>query len=328
MKIASLLVAFGLGHAAWATTEENLQHTFRASAEGCLVVEVDFGAVEITSHASDEVSVEVWRKVRARSAAREKEFLAERPVRFADENGVLTVRAGKSGGGWRWDGTSAEGRYRIRVPAKFNLQLETAGGHIHVTGVGGEVKAVTSGGGLRFARLKGPVIGRTSGGSVEVQDVEGTQRYTTSGGRIEVAGGQGTLEASTAGGAVKVRDFAGPAELKTSGGGMTLAGIAGALKATTSGGSISAEIPDPVPGSVELSTSGGGITVKVPETAAFQVDARTSAGGCRSDLPVASTGKAKSDRLEGTVNGGGPLVRLRTSAGSIRLEKGMRQAMR
>lgn len=328
MKIASFLVAFALGQTVWAATEESLQHTFRTVPGGRLVVDVDFGSVEVTSHAADEVVVDVWRKVRARSESREKEFLAERPVQFVEENGGLTVRSRKSGSGWKWDGTSTEGRYRIRVPARFNLKLETAGGHIHVAELGGEVQASTSGGGLRFARVKGPVIARTSGGSVEVQDGEGTQRYTTSGGRIEVAGGQGTLEASTSGGSVKVRDFAGPAELETSGGSITVSRVGGAVRAGTSGGSITAEVAAPVPGSLDLSTSGGGITVRVPETAAFQVDARTSAGGCRSALPVASTGKVKPDRLEGTVNGGGPLMRLRTSAGSIRLEKGAQQASR
>jgi DUF4097 and DUF4098 domain-containing protein YvlB len=93
------------------------------------------------------------------------------------------------------------------------------------------------------------------------------------------------------------------------------------VKGDTSGGSIHAVLLAPLPGDVSLSTSGGGVTVKVPAEAAFNLDAESSGGGVYCDLPVTTQGKLKSDRLKGPVNGGGPILRLKTSGGGIQVQK-------
>ena len=118
-----------------------------------------------------------------------------------------------------------------------------------------------------------------------------------------------------------IKNFHGPAHVGTSGGGITVENIAGELEGSTSGGSIRALLPSPLPDSVKLSTSGGGVTVRVAGDAAFDLDAKTSAGGVSSELPVSVVGKAEHGHLKGTVNGGGKSVVLRTSAGSINIQK-------
>ena len=56
---------------------------------------------------------------------------------------------------------------------------------------------------------------------------------------------------------------------------------------------------------------------------AIDVDAETSGGQVSTDFAVASViqGKVPKNRLKGSINGGGPLLKLHTSAGSIRLQK-------
>jgi DUF4097 and DUF4098 domain-containing protein YvlB len=108
----------------------------------------------------------------------------------------------------------------------------------------------------------------------------------------------------------------------TSGGGITCDNVAGDVDAHTSGGSVHATLTRQPAGECRLSTSGGGITATLPENATFQLDAETSGGGVRCDFPVTVTGERKSDRLVAPVNGGGPLVHLRSSGGGIRVNKG------
>ena len=115
--------------------------------------------------------------------------------------------------------------------------------------------------------------------------------------------------------------FNGPASLETSGGSMTLSRIDGKLEASTSGGSIELAMIAPVPGEVSLSTSGGNLNLEAPENAAFNIDAHTSGGHVSCDLPVSVKGKLESERLNGTINGGGPDVVLRTGGGNIRVQK-------
>jgi len=322
MKRALLLLPLA-AVAALGATEEQLSKRFAAQAEGRLIVDVSFGSIEVTTHAADEVVVDVWRKVTRRAKADEEEFLRDHPVTFSQDGNTVTVRCRREGTrAWLWSGPSRlEAGFTIKVPTQFNAQLTTAGGSIAVSDLAGEVKADTSGGGLRFANLRGPLDGETSGGSIRVSDCEGALHIDTSGGGIDVSGGSGSLRGHTSGGSVRVKAFRGDTRVETSGGGVTIEHVIGRVEGSTSGGSVSAELPSPLPGDVRLSTSGGGVTVTVPADAAFDLDASTSAGRVTSDLPVTVVGKVARDSLRGTVNGGGKSVVLRTSAGSIRLRK-------
>lgn len=324
MKLASILLLSG-SLAAFAATEEKLNKQFAVQSGGTLIVDVDFGTIEVGTNATSEVTVDVWRKITRKSTADEEEFLQKHPVQFSQDGATVTIRSrniDRSARGWSWNGKNrAEAKYTILVPAKFSAQLKTSGGGIAVSDLEGSVKANTSGGGLKFTRLHGPLDGDTSGGGIRVADCEGQQKVHTSGGGIEVTGGSGSLEGETSGGSVTVKNFKGPASVETSGGGITLENIAGNVNGSTSGGSISAAIVAPLPGEVNLSTSGGGVTVKASSDAAFDLDASTSGGSVSTDLPVTVVGKVARNNIKGPVNGGGKPVVLRTSGGSIHVKK-------
>lgn len=85
------------------------------------------------------------------------------------------------------------------------------------------------------------------------------------------------------------------AKLRSSGGGIGVAGLEGSVEAESSGGAV--HLAD-VTGEVKLSSSGGGITA---------------------DLPVTVRGRVEPGELRGTLNGGGALLKLRSSGGGIRL---------
>ena len=323
MKKLAFLLWLLTSMAARAATEEQLHQQFTVQPGGRLVVDVDFGSVNVSTHAASEVVVDAWRSVTRSSKSAEEAFLEAHPVNFSQDGNTVAIRSRGSDQqrGW-WSGRSrTEAKYTITVPAEFDAQLKTAGGGIAVSNLAGAVKAATSGGGLRFADLRGPLDGFTSGGGVHVTDCAGKLKIRTSGGGIDVRGGSGSLDGVTSGGSVTVKDFQGAARVGTSGGGLTIEKVGGEVSGSTSGGSISAALPSPLPGNVKLSTSGGGITVRIPEDAAFDLDAETSAGGVTSELPVAVVGKVERNRLKGPVNGGGKSVVLRTSAGGIRLKK-------
>ena len=324
MKLTLLLLTL-TSCAALAATEESTNKTFQVQPGGKLVVDVDFGSIDVTTNSTAAVAVSVWRKVTRGSAEDEQKYLSENPVVFVQDGNTVTVRAhSKTKEKFHWFNGSQnrnEAKYIIQVPAQFNAQLNTSGGGIAASDVTGEVKADTSGGELRFARLHGPLNGDTSGGGIRVTDCEGQIKIDTSGGGIEVTGGSGTLNGDTSGGSITVKTFKGPASVDTSGGGITIENVAGKIKGDTSGGSIHAVLLSPIPGDVSLSTSGGGITVKVSANAAFNLDAEASGGGVHCDLPVTVQGKREHGELKGTVNGGGPVVHLETSGGGVHVQK-------
>ena len=299
----SLLLITAL--AASAATEERLNKRFAVQPGGAVVVEVEFGSVNVSTNATSEVVVDVWRKVGRRSTANEEAFLRDHPVTFTQDGNTVTIQShGDSRSPRSWFGrNSNEARYTISVPARFSARLRTGGGAVDVAGLTGEVK------------------GDTGGGSVKLGACDGALSLRTGGGSIEANASSGTLDATTGGGSVTVREFQGPARVHTGGGGLTLEKVQGALEGSTGGGSISAVLTSELSGPVKLSTGGGGITVNVPATVAFNLDARTGGGGVSTEFPVAVVGKIQPSHLEGPVNGGGKKVELRTGGGGIHLKK-------
>jgi DUF4097 and DUF4098 domain-containing protein YvlB len=323
-KAALVLWLIGAS-AALATTEEQINKTFAVQPGGTLVVEVDFGTIKISTNATSEAVVDVWRKVKLRKKADEEAFLKDSPVQFAQEGTTVTVRShGGNRSNWSsfWGGTvSTEARYTITVPAQFKAQLKTGGGDIAVVDLTGDVKGHTGGGGLSMARLHGALAGDTGGGDIRANDCDGAIKLNTGGGGIHVSGGSGSLNLSTGGGGVSAKMFDGPARLDTGGGDITVEHVTGEINGNSGGGAIHAVLPSEVAREVRLSTGGGGITVSIPATAAFNLDARTSGGHVTTELPVTVVGKLQEGRLEGPVQGGGKAVVLRSGGGGIHIKK-------
>jgi DUF4097 and DUF4098 domain-containing protein YvlB len=288
-----------------------------------VVVDVDFGVIDVSTNATSEVVVEVWRKISRKKKADEEAFLREHPVQFVQEGGTVTIRCrGETKRSWSWRGKQQnEAKYTLSVPAKFHAQLKTGGGGIDVVDLTGEVRAESGGGSLSFARLHGPLDGNTGGGSLEADNCHGPLKLRTGGGGVEVSRSSGSLDGKTGGGSVSVKGFQGAAQVSTGGGGVTIERVSGGVEASTGGGSISAVLPGQLADTVKLSTGGGGITVSVAGTAAFNLNAKTAGGSVTTDLPVAVVGRIEEGRLEGPVNGGGKSVQLRSGAGSIHLKK-------
>ena len=307
-----------------AATEENIHETRAAKPGGKLVVDVDFGSIDIAPGDNDKVVIDAHRKIEASSKEKEEEYLKSVPVRVTTEGDSVIVRAiykNESLGSQIWKMLGhhrTEAHYTMRVPASFSANLDTAGGDISASGLTGTIKADTSGGDLNFAKIHGDVHADTSGGDITAKDCDGATDLDTSGGRIEVTGGHGKLGVETSGGNVTVLNRVGDTKVESSGGKLRLGNISGKLNAETSGGSVSAILSSPVAGAVRLETSGGNITVVTPPNAPLTIDAETSAGSIQSDLPISRI-SADSDSLKGTMNGGGTKLVLRSSAGSIEI---------
>ena len=306
----------------FALSEENVSQTLEGAPGGRLIVDVDFGTIDVSAGADDKVAVVVHRKIDSDNEAQEKEYFASAPVTVTKDGNTVTIRARrqKKDNNLNWSGRcSMDARYTVRVPKSFNSELRTGGGTIMVSEITGTMSADTSGGKLKFTHLKGPTGATTSGGSIELNGCEGPLKVDTSGGRIDATEGSGTLEARTSGGSIVVRNFVGDTKVETSGGRLSFDNINGKIFGRTSGGSISAKLKSPVPGDVNLETSAGSIDVLVPADAGLDVEAEASSGRVTSELPFTGT-RTDRDSMKGKINGGGKSLVLRSGAGSISIK--------
>ncbi len=313
-----------------AGVENNIERSFQVASGGRLTVDADRCSIEVRTADRDLVDVKIERKVKRGGKWSVEEVLEDFPITFDhSDDGVIIKAKYDQENRRRWNRERNRERNRLRVkflitvPQQYNVDLKTLGAGISVGDLEGEVRSQTLGGNLRIGRIKGSVWGRTAGGSIKVEGTEGDVDVKTSGGGITIGSVEGAVEAITAGGSIRIDRATGSVNAKSSGGGITVEEVMGDITAKTSGGSIKAYISRQPEGDCSLETSGGSVTAYLVEDIAVDVNARTMGGDVSTDFPVTAIaqGKISKNKLQGAINGGGPLVKLRTFGGSIRLCK-------
>lgn len=207
--------------------------------------------------------------------------------------------------------------------ARTNATLRTSAGNIRATRVGGKLDARTSGGSVSLDHGEGDADLHTSAGGIRVGHITGKLVARTSGGSIEVGENGGETLVETSAGNLKLGKVRGPLTATTRGGGVTVEHAFAGATVKTSAGNVNVTFASPPELASRLETSGGSMTVGLPASAAVDLDARASGGSVKSELPVTAqiTEPAKSGELRGKINGGGPVLFVRTSAGNIRINK-------
>ncbi len=298
-----------------AETHDVIKRGFNVAEGGTLHLQAGIGDVKIVTGGTG-VAVEIQR-----DADRES-YLKRHTVTFNQSGNDVTV-TGKYESTLRIlsFGDPLRVRYNVRVPAHYNVEVDTSGGDVDLADVIGNVNAHTSGGDVRTGKISGTITLGTSGGDVELMGANGKLSVHTSGGTIRIGDASGPAELKTSGGSIKVDKIAGDLYARTSGGSIKIEEARGAVDASTSGGSVSARFATAPATDSKLSTSGGSITVSLPANANLDLDAHASGGGVDSELPVTVSGKHDEDSLNGKINAGGPKLVLRTSGGSINVRR-------
>jgi hypothetical protein len=307
-----------------AQDQADVDRSFDVAAGGTLNVDASFGSIEVATGDNARVEIRVAREVRDRFEDDEQQILSEHAVQITQSgNDVLVTTTVTDDARERWrdeyESTPLRVRFEITVPRSYDVDLGTRGGNIEVADLSGEVRTETAGGNLTLGDIDGAVWARTSGGNVSLESASGTVEVRTSGGNITIGEVTGAVDAATAGGSIHIERSGGEVRAETAGGNITLDEVAGTVVATTAGGNVTATITAQPTGDSRLETSAGTVAVTLAAGIAVDVDASTSIGGVSTDFAV--DGRVSRDAVRGTINGGGPELRLRSSAGSIRIRE-------
>jgi len=284
-----------------------------------------------------------------------------RPRRFSGEfvinipRDTDSVRIETGGGGVEATGVAGRvdvqtGGGKVRVDdIGGSVTVETGGDAIDVGTVGGDLKLETGGGNILIRSVKGNIKAETGGGNVVVISGEQAAVIEAGGGNVEIKRCGGRVKASTRGGSINLGEIGGPADIETGGGSIRLTSAKGRVGANAGAGTIelygvpSARVQTGAGGIMVkfintgaersdsmLETSAGDITVYIASDVALSVRASVDLGNghhITSDFPdihVASEGDQWGPRTlnaEGKLNGGGPVLKVRTTTGDIRFKR-------
>jgi len=307
----SLLCLFAVGAmlalpaAVEAKIVRNVEKTFAVQPGGTFRALTQGGDIKISTGDVSEVRIVAQQTFRTDSEKEADAVLADLTLKLEQQGNdvIAEARYEKKAANWFGHWPPVTVSYTVTLPRQFHADVKTSGGDIQIGDLKGNVMARTSGGDLHFAKIDGEVDASTSGGDVHLE--EGTAR----------------AKLHTSGGDIRVIRAGGPTSVSTSGGDIELQSVEELLEAHTSGGDIVATITGPIKQDTELGTSGGEVIVNVKKSLSFLLDASTSGGEVDAaglTLTIEKGGVGK-HRLSGSVNGGGPRLKLRSSGGDIKV---------
>ena len=176
----------------------------------------------------------------------------------------------------------------VMVPAKSDLDVHTGDGSVDAEAIEGKLRLWTADGRLDARRLRGDLNLHSGDGGITASDLDGRLIASSGDGRINVGGRFDDLDLSSGDGSITARAESGSTH--------------------DTGWS--------------LHTGDGGVLLRIPPGLKADLDVTTGDGSIHVDLPVQVSGTWKPTRsLHGTLNGGGPPLRLHSGDGSIRIEE-------
>jgi hypothetical protein len=304
-----------------------------------------FGSFKISSYVKGDTAwiVGEWQGGRPRRTS--GEFVIDIP-RDTDSVKIETGGGGVEATGVTGHVDIESGGGKIRVDdVGGSVDVETGGDAIEIGTVGGDLKLETGGGNITIKSVKGQIHAETGGGNVLVLSGDQGAVVEAGGGNVDIRRCLGRVKATTGGGSINLGDIGGPAEIETGGGSIRLTSAKGRVGANAGAGTIelygvpSARVETGAGGIMVkfvntgaehsdsmLETAAGDITVYIAADVAMNVRASVDLGNghhITSDFPdihIASEGGQWGPRTinaEGKLNGGGPVLKVRTTTGDI-----------
>ncbi|MCZ6820027.1 MAG: DUF4097 family beta strand repeat-containing protein [Calditrichaeota bacterium] len=133
---------------------------------------------------------------------------------------------------------------------------------------------------------------------------------------IQVPAGT-ALEIENKYGNIRIRDVGGPVDLELQAGGARVTGASAKVQAQIGIGTLIVEGSPGEDWFLDVGT--GSVEVRLPKDAGFNLEAETEDGTIDCDFSIKYREKNGKDLLRGSVNGGGPLIHIKTEMGGIRI---------
>jgi hypothetical protein len=280
-------------------------------APGCeLKIDAYRGQILIAESDRHEVDVQVSLDAVAEEGAAAMRLLDQVRVEMGREDNRVTImirNPSESGLRFDWDEEApVDVQLRLSVPRHCHVDLRAIQGRAEIGNLSGRITVRIENGGVFLRRIEGAVtvhldqgdfvLSRCTG-PVTARVLRGLIRVGTIGGRAELANATGDIEVM----AVR-HSLVAEAEV-----GVVRVGFAPGLAADS-----------------RVRVAAGELFARFHAKTACRLDAAATWGRVNSDLPLAiESGASGARSLTGRLNGGGPLVQLRASGGSVTIERGL-----
>jgi hypothetical protein len=206
--------------------------------------------------------------------------------------------------------------YVVTVPVQTRLVANTGSGSQEIGSIRGPVNANTGSGSIHVGAIQDTVDVRSGSGSLEVDGAKGRAEASSGSGRIRMRSIAGDARAHTGSGSIEVEQTAeGRVDVSSGSGTIRVDGARGALNASNGSGSI--DVSGTPTAAWTIDAASGSVRLGLSPDAAFTLNARTNSGDIQVSHPLTVTELRRGRELHGLSKGGGPIVSVESSSGSI-----------
>jgi DUF4097 and DUF4098 domain-containing protein YvlB len=319
--VLALVVVFGAGASAPALAQRlPFERSFEVSAPPILDVSTIRGKIDVSVGEPGRIVVTGAVTVRVSwdvpgNAAELARKIADRPP--IERDGVTIRLSAPTDAAER---RAVTVNYEVKVPAGTEVRTVSDSGATTVRGVSGPVNVRTQSAAIELARLGGTATVTTGSGAVSVEGVAGSLSVTTSSSAFTGRSLRGGVRVRTSSGAITAAvEGTGDLDIESGSSAIRLSGIRGALIAATRSGRIMVDGAPTRPW--DVSTGSGTVEIALDSGAGFDVEATSRSGSVKVDGDRVD-GTVSKGSVIGTVGTGGPLLRVSSRSGSIRLTVG------
>jgi DUF4097 and DUF4098 domain-containing protein YvlB len=228
-----------------------------------------------------------------------------------------------------------------------NVSARTGGGCMTFGSIKGSLRSLSGGGIIRVEKVSGEAVLETAGGDITVEQAGSWLRLSTagnihvgkaaqavfahtSGGLIEVGSSGGMVTAESGGGGIQIGSARG-VRCESAGGSVRLKDVSGSVRASTATGHLYVTLGQAQ--ALEnsfLATGRGDITVFVPSNMPVTVKALNESAGWMGriisefsevQIQPREVGRNRPVAAQGALNGGGPVLMLSATGGTIYLKR-------
>ncbi len=328
-----------------------------------LIIEDQRGDLEIRPAEQSAIEVIAKKTIRAEDENAAQKISGNLQIEIVEQAGHYILRSNRRS--LPDDGRHVSLDLALRLPKEATAEITSERGDVILEGLRGDQTITAVHGDVHMSGIEGLVRVHKSGGTTEIRDVKGSVELDGRGSDVEISGVSGTVNVNGEfSGGVRFREIGqtlryhssrtdmtaqrlsgslnmevgsldltgidGPFEVSTRQKDISLNDFKHSVKIVNNNGGVQLRTSVPPTHPIEVDLKKGEIDLSLPSNANFQIDATSRHGEVECEfsgdnLKVNKEGDNPS--ITGTVGKGGPLVRLTTAYGSIRLgREGLRTA--
>lgn len=299
------------------SAEDIVEEQFPKRSGGEVVADVVFTKVFLGEHYGENVEIKLVREVHSRYLADASTILDEHNVNIQEDGSKVVVEIKPTRETLRkwsrkYGRTPLDSELFIRVPVDYEVTLGSVSGRLTIGDVGGNLNAASVSGSVKVDQARSDAKLTTVSGRIDISSSRNNVEITSVSGRINAGDVEGNVNLTSVSGSVKINNVGGKLKSNNVSGATEIKKVLGSAQMNSTSGKI---VVHYLNDAAEIENVSGSVSLGLPRTKGYDFKLSSLSGRITTDFPI--EGSITRRKIDGTVNGGGKRIALKSMSGSL-----------